>query len=318
MIGFAALRDDPVSPARARHLEGLLVVGGRRGRPAQRDEHGGAGLTRPARQPDLDALHVVLSGEPRLTGAQSGQRIACRLQGLRPVEPRRDVPGLADRHGRQPLRRLARRSQRLTTQPRRRARHQQEPDVEHRRRHDGGRPQRRPWNHAPQRDAQAIPRLARRREHVLHHRPRGAGDRQCAEQPDLGAELGLHRGDEQRTEEPDRDPEGEPRHPPPWDGPWVGHHEEHEQQHLGGGHEGRPERPARDRTEVPPSGHRVIGDGDDRDAGRERRPEAERDVEQPDTPEDHQAVGDDDGQGQRDPREHRAPPEVQRLRPRLP
>ena len=330
---------------------GGRAVGDLSDRPGERDEDGRGRLARLAREPDLDPPHLVGRrldllaprrlpdpsahvGQPRarrrrlgerrvataqrvVRGLQVGDRVRRDAQRQRAVDLRRDVVRVQHRHRRQRGRRRAGRGERLPAQPGRRAREQQEHDVERGRGDQRAGRERPAGDDVAQRRTEPVARLARRRQEALEQRARGTRDRQRAEQPHLRAELRLLRRDEQGAEQPDAHRERDPRDAPARDRLRVGDHEEHEQEDLGRGHERRPERPARERPEVPARRHPVIGDRDHGEPGRERRPEPHRDAEQADAPEDHEAVQHDDPQAERDPREHRPPPEVQRLRARL-
>ena len=327
------------------------AVGRPSDRPRERHEHRRGRLARLACEPDLDPPHLVGGrrdllasggladlpahlGKPRsrrrglgergiaaaqrlVRRPQVGHRVPRDAQRQRAFDLRRDVVRVQHRHRRQRGRRRAGRGERLPAQPGRGAREQQQHDVQ-RGRHEQRAARERPaGDDVAHRGAEPIARGARRRQEVLEQRARRTRDRQRAEQPDLRAELRLLRGDEQGAEQSDAHGERDPRDASAGDRLRVGDHEEHEQQDLGRGHERRPERPARDRSEVPARGHRVIGDRDHGQPGGERDPEPHRDAQQADPPEDHEAVEHDDRQPEGDPREHRPPPEVQRLRPRL-
>ena len=155
-------------------------------------------------------------------------------------------------------------------------------------------------------------------EEPLEQRPHRADERERGEHRDLARPLRRLRRDEEGREQSDPDRVHPARGARAWDRHRVGDHEEEEDQDLGRGHEEPPEGPAGDRPEVPARGHRMPARREDGDAGREREPEPDGDEQQPEPGEDGESAHDDEGERQRHPDRHRPPPEVERLRARLP
>ena len=71
--------------------------------------------------------------------------------------------------------------------------------------------------------------------------------------------------------------------------------------------------PVLDRPEVPAGRHRVAAGREHGQAGGERDPEADRDPQQMQAQQDREPAGDDDRDGEREPRRHRPPPELERV-----
>ena len=146
---------------------------------------------------------------------------------------------------------------------------------------------------------------------------RRADERERRQHGDLRGELGRLGGDEEGREQSDSDGVAEATCASVGDRLRVGDHEEQEDQDLRRGHEEPPEVPAGDRPDVPTGGHRVPAHCEQCHAGGEREPEAHRDGEQAEPREDRESTDDDDAEGERHPRRHRPPPEVERVRAEL-
>ncbi len=157
-------------------------------------------------------------------------------------------------------------------------------------------------------------RRPRDRNEPFEQRSCGAHERERPEQRDLRPELGGLRGDQDCGEHSDAHRVHPTACPARGHGLRVGDHEEQEDEHLGRERQHPPEILVRDRAEVPPCRHRVPGGREHGEADGEREPEADGDLEQAQPPENQEAAGDDEDQREREPRGHRPPPEVERLR----